>query len=378
VGRKKVVQVTHDLGIGGLPRVVATLSENLDRDRFETEVLCLNEGGPLADELTSSGIPVRVLPSGRRPDYLAFARVASLFRDLKPEIVHTHNTQPFIDAGLGALLARVPRLIHTDHARDFPDKKRYMLAERVLSHFTHRVVGVSGHTARNLVRFEKMNPDRVVTVFNGIEDSGQGVVVDPRLKRAELGLPVDAPVVGVGVRFTEQKGLRYLLESWPAVLRVIPDARLALAGYGPLEQELKAHAQRLGIAGKSHFLGPRSDMGEVLHAFDVYALPSIWEGFPMILLEAMAACLPVVATHVGGAPEAIEDGCTGLLVEPRDIEGLADALIRLLSDPGMQERFGRSGRQRFEENFTASVMARAYERLYEDEAGFASHEASVS
>lgn len=342
---------------------MTTLSKELDRSKFDVSVLCLNEMGPLAEELKADGIPVYLLPSRRRPDYFAFAKARTHFREHRPHVVHTHNTQPFIDGGLGAVLARVPRLIHTDHARDFPDKKRYMLAERVLSRFAYRVVGVSDHTGTNLIRFVKIDPAKITTVYNGIEPE-KAPAVDVAEKRRELGIPAKALVLGVGVRLTEQKGLRYLLAAMPEVSARVPEAHLAIAGYGPLADELQAAARDLGVSGCTHFLGPRQDMPEVLQVFDIYVLPSVWEGFPMIILEAMAAGLPIVATRVGGVPEAVEHGQTGLLVEPRRPDRLAEALSHLLTDPESRRRFGTAARGRFQERYTAAAMARAYEELY--------------
>jgi glycosyltransferase involved in cell wall biosynthesis len=365
VARLRVVQVTHDLGIGGLPRVVTTLCKSLDKDRFAVSVLCLNDEGPLAGELEESSVPVSILPgSPDKPDYLAFLKVARFLRQARVELVHTHNTQPFLDAGLATLLARTPTLVHTDHGRDFPDKRRYMIAERVLSRFAYRVVGVSDDTSRKLVRYEKIDPRKIATIHNGIEDESVGAAANDGAKKAEIGIPREAPVVGVGARLIELKGLEYLLQAMPTVLQRIPDAKLVIAGYGPLEGRLRGLARDLGVGSATHILGPRRDMAQLLRAFDVYALPSVSEGLPLILLEAMAAGCPIVATRVGGVPEAVRDGKNGLLVAPRRADELADALIQVLTDQQKRQRFSRESRRIFESGFTARIMARRYEALY--------------
>ncbi|MFQ5688788.1 MAG: glycosyltransferase [Gemmatimonadota bacterium] len=364
--RLKVMQVTHDLGIGGLPRVVATLAGALDRSRFEPSVLCLNETGPLAAELEQRGIAVLQLPkpSGARPDYFAFHRVARVLRERGIDVLHTHNTQPFIDGGIAGILARVPRHIHTDHARDFPDKRRYMLAERVLSRFADRVVGVSRHTSSDLVRYEGIDPARVVTIHNGIDSVPYEREVDAVAKRRSLGLSPSTPVLGLGVRLTEQKGIEHLLRAMVTVRRRIPEVVLLIAGYGPLAGDLEALAGRLGVAGCTRFLGPRLDMEELLHVFDVYVLPSLWEGFPLVLLEAMAAGCPIVATDVGGVSEAVRPGHNGLLAQPANPEALAAAILRLLEDEDLRLRFAAGGKRLLREEFRADVMARRYEELY--------------
>lgn len=359
------MQVTHDLGVGGLPRVVVTLSRTLDRSEFEVSVLALNETGPLADELNDADVDVHLLgDNDERPGYLAFRDAARLFEQEGVDVVHTHNTQPFIDGGLGAWSAGVETLIHTDHARDFPDKRRYMLAEWALSHLTYRVVGVSDDTSRKLTQYERIDPERIVTIPNGIEDAPFQRPLDRRAKLDELGVEPEDRLIGVGVRFTEQKGLGYLLEALPEVLDRVPRTKLLMAGYGPLEEQLRERARDLAVTEDVRFLGKRLDMPDLMRLFDVYALPSIWEGLPLVVLEAMAAGCPVVASSVGGVPTAVEHERTGLLVEPRRPDELADALVRVLGDERRREEMSRENRRVFEEKFNADAMTRAYESLY--------------
>ncbi len=179
-----------------------------------------------------------------------------------------------------------------------------------------------------------------------------------------MGVPTDALLLGVGVRFTEQKGLRYLLEAMPKVHEAVPNTHLVMAGYGPLAEELEKTAASLDVDTVTHFVGARLDMVEVLLALDVYVLPSVWEGLPMVLLEAMAAGLPVVASRVGGVPEAVEHERTGLLVQPRRPAELAAALIALLRDEERRRAYGLAARRAFEERFTAQHMTRRYAELY--------------
>lgn len=364
MSRVRVVQITHDLGIGGLPGVVTTLCKSLDRERFEVSVLCLNELGPLAEDLTDAGIPVRLLSTARRPDYWAALRAAAFFRRHRPAIVHTHNTQPLLDAGAGTILARTPALVHTEHGRMFPDKRRYMMAERCLSRFAHRVVCVSRFTAGQLVRYERIPEDRIAIVYNGI-GSGDASGPDVAAGKVALGVPAEAPVLGVVARLNPEKGVRYALEAMPRVLRAVDDVHLLIVGYGPLEEELKALANGLEVADHVHFLGPRRDVAVLFRLFDIYVLPSVSEGLPLVILEAMAAGKPMVASRVGGVPEAVEDGRTGILVEPERPDRLADALIGLLSDRERRERFGAAARESFGTRFTAKVMAEQYEAIYD-------------
>lgn len=359
----RIMQITDDLGVGGLERVISLLARHLDRTRFEPSVLCLRAGGEFADELKAEGVPVHVLPwSIERPDYLAFLKVAEVLRAERIDVIHTHNTGPFFHGALGATLAGVRTHIHTDHARPFPDRVRWMVAEHLLSHLAYRVVGVSDHTTGNLARYERIPRERLVTIPNGIELRPPTV---GRLEmRASLGIPADAPVVGTAGRITEQKGLEFLIQAALLLRPAFPDLRIVLVGDGHERTALEEQARRIGVADRVHFLGVRMDIPDLLGAFDLYALPSRWEGLPMAVLEAMAAGLPVVASAVGGLPTAIRHGREGVLVPPEDATALAGALEQVLADPELRSRMGRAARDRYRANFTLEVMARRYEALY--------------
>ena len=359
------MQLTEDLGLGGLEHVVATLCTTLDPDRFETSALCLKDGGPLADELTARGIPVfRLTPPNGRPDYFAAAKIARILRRERIDIVHTHNTSAFIDGGLAALLARTPTHVHTDHSRLFPDKRRYMIAEYVMSHFAYRVVGVSDHTVAELRRYERIPVSKLTTIPNGIDAKAFGRERDSTLKRIELGIGPTSPILGVAVRLTEQKGVTYLLRAMPQILSAHPDTVLVIAGDGVLAQPLREEAAALGVAEQVRFIGSRRDIPELLSMFDVYALPSEWEGLPMIILEAMAAGCPIVASNVGGVGTAVRDGENGYLVAARDVDALGQRIVSLLADPGRRRQFGEAGRRIFRQHFSAEAMAAAYARVY--------------
>ena len=153
----RVMQITHDLAIGGLQQVVVNLCNSIDRERFDISVMCLRERGEFATDVEAKGIKVFDLPKTDKTDYFAFLKVAKVLKQERIDVIHTHNTQPFVDGTIAALLSGVSSIIHTDHARSFPDKKRYMFAEWLMSHFAYKVVGVSDHTSSNLIKYEKIS-----------------------------------------------------------------------------------------------------------------------------------------------------------------------------------------------------------------------------
>ncbi len=362
--RLKVMQITHDLGIGGLQQVVVNICRTINKGLFDISVLCLRDLGSYVPEVESLGIKVTLIPQKKGTDYLGFLKVADILRKERVEIVHTHNTQPFVDGTLGSLLAGVKTIVHTDHARDFPDKKRYMFAEWFVSHFAYKVIGVSDHTSKNLMHYEKISPRKIMTISNGIDGSRFKVSVDKQRKKREIGIMNNGLVIGLGVRLTVQKGIIHLLDAMKRVVKCFPDCSLVIAGDGPLEGELKQKAITLGIDKNVRFIGRRLDVPELLSLFDLYVLPSLWEGLPMVLLEAMAAGCPIVCTDVGGVSTAITQDVNGLLVRPADPEALSSAIISLLSDEKKRKQFGLNGLKKFHDFFSADIMTRKYEQLY--------------
>jgi glycosyltransferase involved in cell wall biosynthesis len=365
VAKLKLVQISHGMGTGGLERVIVTLCRGIDRDRFEPEVLTLKYLGALADELADIGIRVKLVNSIEgKADYIAPLRLARELRGLRADVVHTHNTQPFLEGGLGAVLARTPTLVHTDHARLYPDKLRYIAAERLMAKFAYRVVGVSDDTTAALTRYHRISPAKLCTIPNGIDGTPFEISIDQRAKRRELGIDGDGPVFGTIGRLVPQKGIDHLLHTMRLVVQRRPDATLVLAGTGNKEDELKALADTLGIADRVKFLGLRRDVAELLKVFDAYVLSSVWEGLPIALLEALAAGCPIVSTSVGGVPTVVQPGVNGELVPAGDAPALANALVDLLGDSEKLAAYRRGARRLFLERFTIEHMVRAYEKLY--------------
>jgi len=360
----RLMQITHDLAIGGLQQVVVNLCRTIDRETFDVSVLCLRKLGSLVPEVERLGIKVNMIPQKRNTDYIAFMKVARMLRQERIQVIHTHNTQPFVDGTLAAMLSGVRTIVHTDHARDFPDKRRYMLAERLMSHFAYKVVGVSDHTSKNLIQYLKIPARKIITIPNGIDGSRFADEIDKPAKRQELGIPGDGPIIGVGVRLDQQKGLTYLLQAMPMIVRQVPGTTLVIAGEGPIEYELKCQAAEMGLTGSVKWIGPRLDIPDLLKLFDLYVLPSNWEGLPVCLIEAMAAGCPIVTTDVGGVRTAIQSGYNGILLAPKDPQGLAKETVRLLLDSRTRQIYAANGRRLFEQRFTAEKMTRAYERLY--------------
>ncbi len=369
--KQLLMHITHDLAIGGLQQVIVTICKTIDRERFDVSVLCLRSLGELAPEIESMGIEVLSLPQRTKgPDYGSFLKVGKILRERKTEIIHTHNTQPLFDGTMGALMSGVKTVVHTDHGRgDEVGKRRWLFIEWLMSRFVYKFVAVSDFTAGSLRKSLKISPSKLLTIMNGIDGSKYQIDIDRQQFRLELGLPPEGPIIGLTVRLAEQKGISYLLKAMPEIVRVFPDITLVIAGQGALEEPLKKEAVSLGVDDHVRFIGPRLDVPRLLRLFDAYVLPSIWEGLPMVILEAMAAGCPVISTDVGGVSMAIKNGENGTLVESKNPEQIAQAVIALLSDNRLKTQYIQNSLNIFKNKFSAEIMTRQYERLYLRECG---------
>jgi sugar transferase (PEP-CTERM/EpsH1 system associated) len=362
--RKKVVQITHSLAMGGLQQVLYNLCRHIDRSMFDVSVIALKESGLFAEKLADINIEVFVIPQVKKPDYFTFVKLARILREMKTDIIHTHNTQPFIDGTLAALLSGVKTIIHTDHSRTFPDKKRYMIAERIMSFFTHKIIGVSDSVTYNLIHYEKIPHDKMLTIHNGINAADYDIDIEKLKKRREIGLDNNSPVIGISSRLCYIKGITYLLKAMCDVCKGYNNVSLVIIGDGPQKKELEQQAVSLGIKRNVYFLGETDKIQPLLKIFDIFVLPSLSEGMPVCLLEAMASGCPIVATNVGGIPEMIENGKNGILVRPADSNALSKAILYLLENEPVRKSLAIEGKRVVREHFSALKMTRMYEQLY--------------
>ncbi len=362
----RLMQITHDLAIGGLQQVVVNLCRTIDKNRFRTTVLCLRALGPLAGDIERLGIKVILLPQKTNgTDYFSFLKVADILRKERIQVIHTHNTQPLLDGTMGAILSGGgQRVIHTDHARQFPDKKRYMFAEWCMSHFVYKMVGVSEQTTENLRKYEKIPQRKLLTIANGIDGTRFVIKIDRQAKRKELDLPRVGPVIGVISRLEKVKGITYLLQAMPVIIKNFPELVLFVVGEGSEMNSLQLESKMLGIEQNVIFAGVRYDIPEILQALDIYLLPSLSEGLPMGLLEAMAAGCPIIASNVGGIPSVVTNGETGMLVAVANVQDFTLALIYLLKNVTVRQKMSANMQLVFQRDYNAEKMSRMYSMLY--------------
>ena len=363
----RVIHLVEDLKIGGAERVIADIVESLDRKKFEASVWCVTRGGKIAEALSDKGVEVRILGISNYRNPLNILKLTRLLRKAEPDIVHTHGYFASVISRLAAKKAGIPVIIAHVHSTYWDYHKRHVLIERKLSRFTDKIICCSRAVESFVRDFEKIEGDKTIVIYNGADEERFFPSQDAQSIRAEFGMDKKDPVVGTVSSLTPHKGHHDLLRAASLVLEEIPSVKYLLVGDGPLRERLEEQAKKANIHSSVIFTGEREDIPEVLSLMDVFVLPSSSrEGLGLAIIEAMAAGKPVVATEIGGIPEVVKDGETGLLVAPGNPEALARATLRLLRDPNAARVMGEQGRIRFEEKFTKNRMVREIEDLYTD------------
>jgi glycosyltransferase involved in cell wall biosynthesis len=363
-GRLTVLYVIWSLQMGGAERVVADLARSLDRRLFRPLVCCLNFKGRLAEPLEADGVPVYALDKRPRLDLRVLLRLIRLMRKERVDVVHTHLWTSSFWGRLAGALARVPVVVITEHNLDTWRRAPHLLADRLLGWVTDDWVFVSREVEAFYRARLAVPSGRGHVVHNGVDLVPFERVLDGTAVRARIGIPAGARVAGVVGRLEARKGHRFFLEAMRRVVDRMPGAMGLIVGEGREKEALLSQRDALGLQDAVRIVGYWPDLAEAMAALDVFVLPSLMEGHPLAILEAMAAGKPVVATDVGGNSEAVEPDVTGVLVAPADPEALAGAIVALLAEPERARRFGEAGRRSLDRRFSLDAAVKANEELY--------------
>lgn len=374
----RVLHVITRMIVGGAQENALLSCALADPRRFPSELLSGPETGSegeLHTETRARGVCHRIEPSLVRAvhpvrDLVALLRLWRLFRNGRWDVVHTHSSKAGILGRLAARLAGVPHVVHTVHGWGFtPGQSRlvfhaYVALERWCARACDVLVVVGNADRDEGLARGIGRPDQYRLIRSGIEVGAfRDVRVEAGDVRRRLGVPPDAFVVGCVGRLSAQKAPLDLVDAFGRLAAGHPHAHLVLVGDGPLRGAVEEAVARAGLGARVHLTGLRRDVPELLRAFDVLALSSRWEGLPRVFPQAMAAGLPIVATRVAGAADAVVPGESGFLVPPGDPAALAAALETLARDPTLLRRLGETGRARVEA-FSAARMVRQLEAVY--------------
>ncbi len=359
----RVLLLTTELRMGGAERVVCDLARRLDKARFDPAVAALDGRGPLADRLRAAGVPVYGLGAHRPVQVFgAIQRLTGLLRTERPALVHTHLIHATVVGRLAAARLGLPT-VATVHIAERRRRPWHFRLDRWTGRWCAAWTAVSAAVADFHARRTGIARGRFEVIHNGIDLDRMTPSADRGAARAALGLDREALTVGAFGRLDPQKGLDIYLEAVARLAPRHPGVQFVLAGYGPEEARLRERMARPDLAGRVRFLGRVDNPAELYHALDVLAFPSRYEGFGLVLVEAMACGVPTVAAGVDSVPELAGADRAALLVRPENPEALAEAISRLLDAPERRARMAAAARERAQA-FDVRAMVTRYQDLY--------------
>ena len=370
----RVLYLIVDLTVGGAEDHLLSLARNLDRTRFLPVVCCIGRKGPIGAEIEAAGIRVEELGKLRKGgfDREIVSRLRALIRRERIDLVHSHMYHANLYGRLAAFREGVPAVISVHNTYVRPKILRRVL-NRWLARRTPFILAGSEAIRDDIARYDRVSPGKIRVIPYGVDVEKFNCALSREEAREKLGLPGGRFLVGTVGRLEEQKGQKYLIDAAGRLRREGRKVTLVIVGSGREEDRLRDQAVREGIGDAVLFLGTRRDLPELFRAMDLFAFPSLWEGFPIALLSAMAAGLPVIVTPVGGVPEVVEDGINGLVVPAGDPVALAEAIWKAHENPvgtsGLGTAAAATIRDRYSHRTTARRIMEIYEQVLGPDAG---------
>ncbi len=366
----RVVHIIKVIRIAGAEQHLITLLGGLRAQSIDARMILLVEPqNPMQnyiEALNAKGVPVQPMVIRHHADVTLVPRLKQGLEALAPDIVHTHLIHADLYGTIAAKWIGVPVISsrHNDDAFRYRAPVRFV--NRMLWKMTTAGIAISDSIKEFSIKIEGASPKQMHRIHYGLDTSIRPLDRSAMKKKliAELKLPSDIQFIGMVCRLIEQKGVRYGIEAFIQLANDFPTAHLLIAGEGLLQSELETRAKEIGLNNRVHFLGWRSDAAALMAALDILLAPSLWEGFGLVLLEAMAQQTPIIASKVSAIPEVVTDRETGLLVEPRDVNGLKAALSALLKDVALRQHMGLMGRDRLETAFSATRMVNETIEVY--------------
>jgi N-acetyl-alpha-D-glucosaminyl L-malate synthase BshA len=367
-GMIRVLHVLHTMSRAGAEQLVYEMA-TANRERMATAVICLDEEGALGESLRSEGVPVYFTQRRQGIDLEQIRRIAHVIREFRPQVIHCHQYTPFFYAAQARRMTGRSRILFTEHGRHYPDVvgwKRRLFNWCWLGRQATAITAVCEFAKKRLIENDAMPGERIEVVYNGVDVQRFSKRNDREQIRRELGLAEDAAVVVQVGTFRAVKDQATAVRAFAIAKKKFPSARMVFVGDGPDLLKCRKLADELGVNEAVCFLGQRSDIPAILSAADMMLMTSLSEAHSVSLLEGMASKLAVVATRVGGIPETVEEGRTGLLANAGDAESVAGAMMELINDPARRERMGLAGYERVVKYFSREEMHERYWEIYLD------------
>jgi len=364
-GRINVMQLVWDLGMGGLEKLAIDICSHLPQDQFSGSICVLQPGGALESRVDSDLVDLLCVRQNCGNDPTVPFRLARLFRDRQVDVLHSHSWGTLLEGILASRLARVPTVIHSEHSTT-DRRRRRIIAQRVGWGLVNQVVACSDAVADRMTNIVNYPRKKIRVIPNGVDLKEFRRLNVPRCElREQFGLSGIGFLIGMVARFVPFKNHAGVLQALPKLHEAGIDAHLALAGSGPLRDQLKNLSESLGITDRVHFLGNINQTCRFLNSLDVFVSNSTsGEGLSLAVLEAMACEVPVVATAVAEHSNVLDNGRAGSLILPENKEALAEALLDLAKNPEVLTTLGQAGRQRVLDRYSYDSMMKAYQQLY--------------
>jgi len=359
--RIKILYVISTLDRAGAEKQMVQLAAGLNRNRFEPEVVCLWRKGPLEEELKNADIPVTLIKKRWKFDLSVVGRLADFIKKKKCEIVHTWLFTSNTYGRMAAKKAGTPIIIASERCVDVWKNIIHRAIDRYLARSTHKIIA-NADAVKEFVQNEGIMPDKIEVIRNSF-DREKFRKPDRENARRRLGVSEGEVAIGFAGRLSRQKGALYLIKAGALLPKEI-DWKIYIFGEGPLRRKLEKRARASGIESRVRFMGAFQNSDEILPGLDVFVLPSLWEGLPNVLIEALASQLPVVAADVGGVKEVVKEGSSGFLVPRASARALAEKIEVLLKDKELREKMGREGRDFALAVFDVKTVVMAYEDIY--------------
>lgn len=373
----KIIHIIHSLTLGdGITEVVRNIAKKIDRNKFSFTIFCLVERGNLADHFESIGIKVFNTSAKSTTSLTSipknFYSIWHLVKLLKKEKFDILQAHEFFSGTLGRIagwIAKVPLIILGLHGRCVWKRTHHIIIDRLLSKITDKFVSNSEAIMKYTIEMENIPKEKFIVIHNGIDLSRFNNIRGKKQIKNELGIKESDFVVGTIGRLSREKGFKYLIEAADILCKKKSNIKFLIVGGDahPTESvktDLYKQVENLVLMNTVIFTGIRKDIPQILDVFDIFVLPSQWEGFGLVIVEAMAMKKPVIASGVDGIVEIVKDGLTGFLIPPKDAKILAEKILYLIENRESALSMGIEGRKRVENNFTAEVMVRKYESLY--------------
>lgn len=366
--KAKVIHLVEDLRVGGLEKVLATIVLNLDKRKYDVEVWCLVRGGEIADELVRKGVQLKILELYGYYNPLNIIKLARLIKKSKIDILHTHAYFAGTFGRLASIITKTPVVIAHIHTTSFKFGKRSIFIDRFLAHYTHKIICISQAVKKSVVKIEKIDEKKICVIYNASNiDNKPCSLGEVESELIKWDISENDTVAITVASLVAHKGHTVLFKAVRSVLNEYADFKLLVMGTGPLRNKLENDVNELNISNKVVFTGLRGDVAVLLKASDIFILASTErEGLSVALIEAMATGLPVIASNLGGIPEVVKEEVNGILVPPKDVEKLACAIKRLVSDKRLRDEMGRQGQKVYKEKFTVRKMIQSLDGLYDE------------